>query len=156
VPHPEPTQERTEHRTGRRLLLFGAVALMLASSCTTSPGDPARSGVDVSLSDFAIATSVTSVAAGEVDLHVRNQAPATHEFVIVRSDLPSDALPIGPDGLSVDEEELTPIGELPQVDTEETDTLSVNLAPGRYVFFCNLEGHYLGGMHAVLEVTGDV
>jgi len=91
-----------------------------------------------------------------VDLHVRNLAPATHEFVIVRSDLPSDALPIGPDGLSVDEEELTPIGELPQVDTEETDPLSVNLAPGRYVFFCNLEGHYLGGMHAVLEVTGDV
>jgi hypothetical protein len=34
-------------------------------------------------------------------------------------------------------------------------TLPLTLAPGRYVFFCNLDGHYLGGMHAVLEVSAD-
>jgi uncharacterized cupredoxin-like copper-binding protein len=26
------------------------------------------------------------------------------------------------------------------------------LAPGHYVLFCNLEGHYLGGMNVSLEV----
>ena len=27
-----------------------------------------------------------------------------------------------------------------------------DLKPGRYVLWCNLEGHYLGGMHASFEV----
>ena len=31
--------------------------------------------------------------------------------------------------------------------------LRVHLAPGRYVFFCNMEGHYLGGMHTTVTVT---
>jgi uncharacterized cupredoxin-like copper-binding protein len=26
------------------------------------------------------------------------------------------------------------------------------LAPGRYVLFCNMSGHYLGGMHRLLVV----
>ena len=26
-------------------------------------------------------------------------------------------------------------------------TLHLKLAPGRYIFFCNMAGHYLGGMH---------
>ena len=39
--------------------------------------------------------------------------------------------------------------------TASFETLVIHLAPGRYVFFCNLEGHYLGGMHGVLEVSGD-
>jgi uncharacterized cupredoxin-like copper-binding protein len=28
----------------------------------------------------------------------------------------------------------------------------LNLTPGRYVMYCNLEGHYLGGMYAALTV----
>jgi uncharacterized cupredoxin-like copper-binding protein len=35
------------------------------------------------------------------------------------------------------------------------ETLALSLQPGRYVFFCNMEGHYMGGMHGVLEVTPD-
>ena len=37
------------------------------------------------------------------------------------------------------------------VDNDHPDTQRVwklNLAPGRYVLFCNMSGHYLGGMHA--------
>jgi uncharacterized cupredoxin-like copper-binding protein len=78
----------------------------------------------------------------------------THEFVVVRTDLPDDQLPIGSDGLSVNEEWLSSMGELDDVPASQSRSLTVDLAPGRYVFFCNLEGHYLGGMHGVLEVTG--
>ena len=31
--------------------------------------------------------------------------------------------------------------------------LALNLAPGRYVFICNMEGHYMSGMHHDLVVT---
>ena len=30
--------------------------------------------------------------------------------------------------------------------------LTLNLPPGHYVLYCNLEGHYLGSMHATLDV----
>jgi uncharacterized cupredoxin-like copper-binding protein len=30
--------------------------------------------------------------------------------------------------------------------------LRVRLTPGRYEFFCNMSGHYLGGMHTVIVV----
>ena len=52
------------------------------------------------------------------------------------------------------EKALRSIGENSQIDAGTTGTLAVNLPPGRYVFFCNLEGHYMGGMHGVLEVAG--
>ena len=95
-----------------------------------------------------------TVGTGDVVMRVHNDAPVTHEFVVVRTDLPADGLPIGPDGLSVNEEWLSAMGELDEVPATKISSLALNLPPGRYVFFCNLEGHYLGGMHAVLEVTG--
>jgi uncharacterized cupredoxin-like copper-binding protein len=31
--------------------------------------------------------------------------------------------------------------------------LHLHLTPGRYVLFCNMAGHYLGGMHRTLVVA---
>jgi uncharacterized cupredoxin-like copper-binding protein len=62
-------------------------------------------------------------------------------------------LPIGPDGLSVNEDWLSSMGEIEETPPGWTGMLSLTLPPGHYVFFCNLEGHYLGGMHAALQVT---
>jgi hypothetical protein len=52
-----------------------------------------------------------------------------------------------------DEEKFDHVGEISEVDTLTTQDLVLHLAPGRYIFYCNLEGHYLGGMHGVLEVS---
>jgi uncharacterized cupredoxin-like copper-binding protein len=130
-------------------------AALLLSAC--SGGSPAVSGstVNVTLHDFRIESSTSASSTTDVVFQIHNRAPATHEFVIVRSDLPPDQLPIAADGLSVDEELFRPAGEIGEVDSGTTEMLSIHLAPGRYVFFCNLEGHYLGGMHGVLEVSGD-
>ena len=110
--------------------------------------------MNVTLHDFKIESSTSESSNGDVVFRVDNRAPVTHEFVIVRTDLPSDRLPIGADGLSVDEEQLRPAVEIGEVESGTTQTLALHLTPGRYVFFCNLEGHYLGGMHGVLEVAG--
>jgi uncharacterized cupredoxin-like copper-binding protein len=33
-----------------------------------------------------------------------------------------------------------------------TKTLTIDLAPGHYVFLCNLPGHYQSGMHVDVTV----
>jgi uncharacterized cupredoxin-like copper-binding protein len=73
--------------------------------------------------------------------------------VVVRSGLPADGLPHGADGLSVDEDQVEVVDELGEVATRTTASLTLDLGPGHYVFFCNLEGHYLGGMHGALDVS---
>ncbi len=138
----------------RFCLAIGVFALLTPAACSGAP-QPKGQVVDITLKDFHIDTAMPSAAGGDVVLQIHNEAPATHEFVVVRTNLPADGLPLGPDGLSVNEDWLDGIGELSDVAAGTVGTLPLNLAPGRYVFFCNLDGHYLGGMHAVLEVSAD-
>jgi hypothetical protein len=150
-----PTEQPCARRTPRCLPAVAAALFLLLLAC--SGGSPAASGstLNITLFDFKIESSTSVSRTTDVVFLVHNRAPATHEFVIVRSDLPPDQLPIAADGLSVDEENLRPVGEIGEVDTGTTQTLAIHLAPGRYVLFCNLEGHYLGGMYGVLEVSAD-
>jgi uncharacterized cupredoxin-like copper-binding protein len=106
--------------------------------------------------DFKLTTFVERVPAGLVTFRVHNSGPSTHEFLVDRSDVPADALPLQPSQLSVNEESplLDNLGELREVRLGSTRELTLRLQPGQYVVFCNLEGHYRGGMYAALEVTG--
>jgi uncharacterized cupredoxin-like copper-binding protein len=143
-------------KTGRILLTAGAMLLPLCG-CAGGPVTPhADRAIDVKVKDFKIEPLLPSTVAGSVRLRVRNAGPSTHEFVVIRSALPADQLPIAADGLSVDEDRVAPIGELDEVEAGATDVLTLTLMPGRYVLFCNLEGHYLIGMSASIEVTDDV
>jgi uncharacterized cupredoxin-like copper-binding protein len=148
-----PAVRATDQLERHRRLPLAALAFVLLACCT--PGERASSArtIDVNLKDFAIHASEAVVPAGSVELNVYNAGPATHEFVVVRTDLPADQLPIASDGLSVDEEELNTAGEISDVPIWGTDTIELHLAPGHYVFFCNLDGHYLGGMHLGVAVT---
>ena len=64
-------------------------------------------------------------------------------------------LPLRSDGFTINEELLdraTVLTEEPQAPGTVHD-LRLHLKPGRYELFCNMAGHYLGGMHAELVVT---
>ena len=57
--------------------------------------------------------------------------------------------------MTVNEEALTSITEAGSLEPGQpgrTRDLDVRLTPGRYVLFCNMSGHFLGGMHATLVV----
>jgi uncharacterized cupredoxin-like copper-binding protein len=116
----------------------------------TSSGTP----VNVLLEDFKVQEDAAVVPAGTVSFRIRNQGPTTHEFIVVRTDRAPDKLPLQRDGLTVNEEgpgvEL--IDEAEALDIDDRQTLVLDLAAGHYVMYCNLEGHYLGGMHAALTV----
>jgi hypothetical protein len=55
----------------------------------------------------------------------------------------------------VDEDALARVGEISEVNISTSEPLDIGLSSGHYVFFCNLEGHYLGGMRFAFEVSDD-
>lgn len=132
-----------------------AATFIVLSSCSGAGETTSGPTVDVTLKDFSIHASTPSAKAGPVVFNVYNQGPATHEFVVVRTDLPADRLPIAADGLSVDEDALARVGEISEVNISTSEPLDLRLSSGHYVFFCNLEGHYLGGMRFAFEVSDD-
>jgi uncharacterized cupredoxin-like copper-binding protein len=117
---------------------------------STSSGTP----VNVLLDDFRVRRDAAVVPAGTVSFRILNLGPTTHEVIVVRTDRAPDKLPLQPDGLTVNEEErgIEFLDEVEGLDIDDRQTLDLRLAPGHYVLYCNLEGHYLGGMYAALTV----
>jgi uncharacterized cupredoxin-like copper-binding protein len=130
-----------------------ALAVPLAVARRQEP-TPRGTPVDVLLGDFRVQRNAAIVPAGTVSLRIRNQGPTTHELIVVRSNRAPDKLPLQRDGLTVDEEGpgIDFLEEVEGLDIDDRETLVLDLAPGRYVLYCNLEGHYLGGMYEALTV----
>jgi uncharacterized cupredoxin-like copper-binding protein len=130
-----------------------AVAVPLTVARRREP-PPRGTPVNLVLEDFKIREDAAVVPAGTVSLRILNHGPTSHEVNVVRTDHAPDKLPLQPDGLTVDEkaEGMKFLDEVEGVDIDERQTLALDLAPGHYVLYCNLEGHYLGGMHAALTV----
>jgi uncharacterized cupredoxin-like copper-binding protein len=138
----------------RTACLLAGLALVPAACDSIEPA--ASSPVfDVTIRDFKVRPSSPTAPAGTLTLSVSNIGPTTHEFVVVRTNLPDDDLPIGADGLSVDEDRLDDVDGIEGIEDGSTEQVTVRLDPGRYVFFCNFEGHYLAGMHATVRVVVD-
>jgi uncharacterized cupredoxin-like copper-binding protein len=139
-----------------------ALALVLAAVALAIPLTVARrqeptprgTPVNVLLEDFEVRHDVAAVPAGTVSFRILNQGPTSHEIIFVRTDRAPDKLPLQGDGLTVDEEApgIDLLDEVEGLDIDDRETLVLRLEPGHYVLYCNLEGHYLGGMHAALTV----
>ena len=108
----------------------------------------------MTLRDYRISASTATLSAGLISFDIVNRGPSTHEFVVFETDRAPDRMPLGTDGLTIDEDSpaVRHIGELAQVDVGRSTTLALRLSPGTYVFICNMEGHYLGGMHTQVTV----
>ena len=137
----------------RKLFTFLALVILIVPVLTAC--GPAK--IDVALTTYKITMSKTSAKSGDIVFHVHNDATdLTHEFVIFKTDLPEDQLPLTADG-AVDEEGagVTHIDEV-EVKPGEASDLAVNLAPGNYVMICNIndnnEQHYMHGMHQAFTV----
>jgi uncharacterized cupredoxin-like copper-binding protein len=131
-----------------------ALTLLGLVACSHQPSSPPGAVVPITLEDYRILSSVTMVSAGTVNFTVFSKGPSTHELAVFETTRPADQLPLGTDGLRIDEDSslLREAGELEQVDIGETETFALRLTPGTYVLVCNMEGHYLGGMHFSLIV----
>ena len=145
-----------------RVFVLGSFALSLAacgsdatSSSDAAPtdGDTSKGTVGATVEDFAISLDATQVAAGDVTFNIHNDGPSTHEFVVVKSDLASDALPLNAEGNEVDESQVEPVDEAENIAAGTDASFTATLDPGSYVVICNITSHYGAGMHTALTVS---
>jgi uncharacterized cupredoxin-like copper-binding protein len=136
-------------------LTLGAVALALLAGCSSGSSHKAAGAPSVRIQerDFRITVKPARVRAGTVRLVLHNKGPDTHELLIVRS--ASADLPLRTDGLTINEASVdkATVGVIEGKEPGTTEELVLHLKPGRYELFCNMAGHYLGGMRAQLVVT---
>ena len=147
---------RARRRWAWALALVPAALALAVPLTVARRQEPTPSGtpVNVLLDDFRVRQDAAVVTAGTVSFRIRNQGPTSHEFIVVKTDRAPDKLPLQSDGLTVDEkaDRIDLIDEAEGLDIDDRQTLVLRLPPGHYVLYCNLEGHYLGGMHAALTV----
>jgi uncharacterized cupredoxin-like copper-binding protein len=103
----------------------------------------------VTLAVFSVTPDPNSAPAREIAFDVTNDAEQTHEFVVFKTDLAEDQLPTDENG-DVDEsgEGVELVDEIEDIEGGTSQSLTVNMDTGSYVFICNLPGHYQQGMHA--------
>jgi uncharacterized cupredoxin-like copper-binding protein len=139
------------------VVLITAIAVAVTSliaGCGSASAPASGQMIGVTEKDFQITTSVPRAVSGVVVLRVRNAGPDPHELIVAPQRV--GGLPIRSDGLTVAEAaiESSEPGLLEPGQPGVTRDLRLHLAPGRYVLFCNMEGHYMAGMKTELVVAG--
>ena len=126
-------------------------AVSLSGCGSTRANASPEHAIPIQERDFHI-TAPTTLRSGTVTLRIRNEGPDQHELIVAPGTIAS--LPLRQDGLTVDEEavEASEPGSLEPGEPGSVRDLTVDLKPGRYVFFCNMEGHFMAGMHTEVVV----
>lgn len=144
------------HRIARRMafVLAVAVATLAVSACSKLPtGSVGAGDVAVTLADYSIQTDRTVIPAGQVNLRITNTGAMAHELEVLT--LPDGVdvnnIPVSGEVAQTDSVGMVALDEVEDILPQGTPTLSLNLAPGRYAFICNLPAHYGLGMR--VEVT---
>jgi hypothetical protein len=112
------------------------------------------------LDEFVIRPDQTRARPGTVNFRVTNAGEVEHEFLVIRTDLPTAELPRLPGDEGVDEADLDIAGRVDAIAPGGEGEVSVDVELGDYVLICNLapngESHYLNGMYTGFEARSDV
>ena len=133
----------------RTAVVVSAIALGLISI----PGYTKEMIKATLLKNSTIQLDTDRVKAGSVTFDVSNAADTglTHEFVVIKTDLAADRLPVK--NGKVPENQFKKMGEVEDIAPGTSKHMTLKLAPGHYVLLCNRPGHYSMGLHASLLVT---
>ena len=127
-----------------------ACGLLLAACGGPSSSAAAGSQVIVEMTDYKVVTNVPSVKAGTIKIGVRNLASMEHSFEVIKTDLAADQLPIDP--ASAKAIDVGKVGEIATIAGGTSAAVTLDLGPGKYIFICNIAGHYQLGMHTAFVV----
>ena len=143
------------------MTLASLIAVLVAAAPAAAPA-PAES-LDIELDESRIGVSASVVAAGPVRVRQLNAGRQEHELLIVRTKLPAADLPLGLEGVSAGTAGRLVYGKQHSHHTGtaaaarhlkpgEAKSERVRLAPGAYVLYCSLPGHYQAGQRAAISV----
>jgi uncharacterized cupredoxin-like copper-binding protein len=125
-------------------------------AATSGGGAGGGKRLTIKMGDYFFAPASGSAKAGKTVIEAPNEGSVEHELVVFKTNMDPAKLPTEASG-GVDEEKLDEVaeeaGEVADVEAGETKSGSFELAPGKYVIFCNLPGHYAQGMYGTLTVT---
>jgi uncharacterized cupredoxin-like copper-binding protein len=127
-----------------------ALALLVVSCAAPAESAPGGSQVVAELFDNKITVNVPSMKAGMIKIGVRNLGTMQHSFEVLKTDLAPDNLPV--DGASAKAKEDGKVGEIPSIAAGKSAAVTLDLQPGKYVFICNIAGHYQLGMRTGFTV----
>jgi uncharacterized cupredoxin-like copper-binding protein len=134
-------------------LTFSPVAVVPTAAPSVAPSAPVVTGGTIALSEWKV-DMASAIKAGKSTFSISNAGTIPHELLIFKSSLAPSAYPTDPAGDIVEDGggvDLVSDGE--NVDPAGTQTRSIDLAPGTYLFVCNIPGHFKAGMFTVVTVT---
>ena len=130
------------------------------SAPTASPSAPAAalspspaSGATVGLTEWKVTVDGT-IESGKTDLAITNAGVAPHELLVFKSDLDPSAFPTDAAGdIKEKGAGVILVSDGDNIDPAGSQTRSIDLAPGKYLFVCNIPGHFKQGMFTVVTVA---
>ncbi len=93
--------------------------------------------------------------AGQVTFTITNLGVAPHELLVFRSNLDPSAYPKDKAGdINEKGKGITQVSDGANIDPGASQTRTIDLTtPGKYLFVCNIPGHFMQGMFTVVMVT---
>jgi uncharacterized cupredoxin-like copper-binding protein len=121
----------------RRVLAATALATLVPAASALAGGS-----TKVTLNEFSVKASPTSISSGKVKFTVKNAGDDRHELAVIKTSTKASKLKVSGGRVS----EKGSVGEVSNIAGGKTKTLTLNLKKGHYVLLCNLPGHYQQGM----------
>jgi len=103
------------------------------SSAPASDGAAEAGSITATEADFSISLDEDSLPAGSYEIEVVNNGSSTHDLAV--------------------EQGGNKIANSDSIGPGDSTTLTVDLAPGEYVFYCSIGNHRAMGMEMTVEVT---
>jgi uncharacterized cupredoxin-like copper-binding protein len=122
-------------------------------STAAAPTPSAVAGpLTIVLTEWKVAVPPT-MKAGKATFTIKNGGMMVHELLVFRSDLAPAAYPTNKAG-GINEEGagIKLLSDGDNLDPGASQTRTVDLTPGKYLFVCNLPGHFREGMFTVVTV----
>lgn len=167
-PSRQGSSRRPPHR-GALLIALGVATTAALSACgaadpsgavsgastTVTTGAPAGSAHPITLTDYRVAVPAT-MKVGSATYAITNSGAIEHELLVFKSDLDPAQYPYIAGTAKFDEAGagVKSVSDGDNLAAGASQSRSITLAePGRYLFVCNLPGHFRQGMYAVVTVT---
>lgn len=137
----------------RTVNVFVATAVVAGLVVATAAvaGGGSSSKVTVTMKEWATKPSPPTARAGKVTFAVKNNGHLLHEFIVVKTNLPANKLPVK--GTTANLSKVKVEGKVPSFKPGQRRTLSLTLPKGHYVLLCNLPAHYKSGQYASFSVS---
>ncbi len=108
---------------------------------------------DMKMAKMGININPKLVPHGNVKFNVTNLASnLVHEVILARIKDETQLLPYDQNRSKVDVESFQTLGSVAEINPNKSASLTLELAPGKYILYCNIAGHYMAGMWTVIEV----